>query len=100
MPVGGAELIPVPGALPGDAPVKWSGDGKALFLRESGSARRAQVVRCDVRTGQRTAVRGIVPLEPAGARIAYQPVLALDGEVYFYTVYRCLENLYLVEGLR
>ena len=34
-----------------------------------------------------------------GAAMTYQPLIARDGEVYFYSAARTLGNLYLMEGL-
>ncbi len=59
-----------------------------------------RVVRFEVGTRIRTPWKELRPAEDAGAAIVYQPVISTDGEVWFYTVIRHLNNLYLVEGLR
>jgi hypothetical protein len=40
------------------------------------------------------------PPDRAGACVPYLAVIAQDGDVYFYTVFRSLTNLFLVEGLK
>lgn len=60
-----------------------------------GKAQR--ICRVDLAMGKRTVLQ---VQDPTGARITYQPVLAQDGEVYFYMVIRRLSNLFVVEGLK
>ena len=54
----------------------------------------------DIETRTRMPWREFQAFDPSGASIIYQPVIARDGEVYFYSLIRRLENLFLVEGLR
>jgi Tol biopolymer transport system component len=101
VPVLGGASRPLPGLQEGDAPIAWSRDGRSLWVvNPAGYVTDARsLFTYDLRTGIRRKVRLLQPLEPAGARMAYFPVLALDGEACFYTVWRGLNGLYLLEGL-
>ncbi len=90
----------IEGLGPGDVPLSWTRDGKSLFVREPSSSRSARVVRFDLATRKKTLWKELRPADPTGASLVYQPVIARDGEIYFYTVTRALSNLFLVEGLR
>ena len=91
---------PIDGLRPDDVPLSWTSDGRSLFVREAPVGKTWPVARFDLRTGRKSLWRELRSPEPAGAWVVYDPVVAKDGEVYFYTVYRNLSNLYLVEGLR
>ena len=58
------------------------------------------VVRFELATGRSVPWKVLRPQDTSGARVTYQPLIVRDGEVYFYSVYRGLNNLFLVEGLR
>lgn len=91
---------PIDGLGPGDVPLAWTSDGKSLFVREPSAGSAWRVVRFNLETRRRTPWKELRPVEPSGARVVYDPVIARDGEVFFYTVARALSNLYVVEGLR
>jgi hypothetical protein len=90
----------IDGLGPGDVPLAWTRDGKSLFVREPPTGSAWRVVRFDLESRKRTLWKELRPAEPSGTRVVYNPVIARDGEVYLYTVFRQLTNLFLVEGLR
>jgi len=57
-------------------------------------------VRFDLASRSRIPWKVLRPPDRAGAFVPYLAVIAQDGEVYFYTVFRSLTNLFLVEGLK
>jgi len=93
---------PIEGLGPGETPLAWTRDGRTLFVGESpvSGASQRTFFRFTLATRTRTPWKSIEMAEPAGARLVYFPVIAMDGDVYFYTVIRALTNLYSVEGLR
>ena len=93
---------PIDGLGPGETPFAWTRDGRTLFVADSpvAGARQRNIFRFTLATQTRTPWKTIEMSEPAGARLVYLPVIALDGDAYFYTVIRVLNNLYSVEGLR
>ena len=87
---------PVLGVEPGDGPVRWSGDGRFLYV-----AQGSKVFRVDPFSGQRTPWKEFAPPDPAGVRSGnWFVVLSADGMSYFYSFQTQLSELYLVQGLR
>jgi len=86
------------GLAPGDNPIRWSADGKALFLSNT---RRLpiQILRLDLETHKRTVWREIPVAEPAGFTPNRVHVSA-DGNSYVYGFARSLGSLYVIDGLR
>jgi WD40 repeat protein len=97
-PVEGGEARPVPGMLPGEEPIRWTGDGHALYVRKRIELPN-RVHRLDVTTGQREVWRELVPGDPAGVTEIPSVVPTPDGRFYIYSYLRMLTELYLIEGL-
>jgi Tol biopolymer transport system component len=96
--VDSGQLRPCPGSEPGDQPVRWSADGRSLFvLRYKGFA--AQVYRLELTTGRRMLLRELAPPDLAGAGFPDVRVTP-DGKSYAYSFIRNLNDLYLVDGLK
>lgn len=100
VPVAGGEPRRIEGLIPGDTPIAWTRDGSALFVVESRSDTMVRIILFDVASRERRLWRELRLNDPAGAQFIYQPVIARDGDVYFYSLNRLLNNLFLVEGLR
>ena len=91
---------PVPGLEAGDTPLRWSADGRHLFLRARGAGLPARVMRLDPATGRREDWMALQPIDPAGVVGVGSIVLTPDGGTYVYEYLRSLSDLYLVEGMR
>jgi serine/threonine protein kinase len=99
--VSSGELRPIEGLLSGEQPIAWTRDGKSLFVAEYAAGPvELRIFRFEIASRKRVFWKELKPADPAGARIAYMPVVAKDGDVYFYTIVRGLNNLYVVEGLK
>jgi eukaryotic-like serine/threonine-protein kinase len=99
-PIGGGAPLPINGLAQGDAPLRWSGDGRSIWLlgRDRFPAR---VFQLDVATGQRSLWREIADADPAGLDPDWLRVLiSADGKSYVYGYMRTLSDLYLAEGLK
>lgn len=88
------------GFKPGDDFLRWSGDGRSLFVWRRDSLSAARVFRLDLATGRREPWIEIRPPDPAGVCVFASLVLTPDGKSYAYTYGRLLTDLYLAEGLR
>jgi hypothetical protein len=97
-PVAGGAAAPVPGQLPGDQPVRWSADGRVLYVVRRFSTPQ-QLVRLHLNDGRREPVRELAPFDPAGVTAVWSALVTPDGRSYAYTYGRVLSDLYLVEGL-
>jgi hypothetical protein len=80
--------------------LRWSADGRFLFVRASGVGLPARVDRVEVSTGRRMPWKLLQPADPAGIDRISDIVMTPDGQSYVYQAARLLSELYLAEGLR
>jgi eukaryotic-like serine/threonine-protein kinase len=89
----------VPGIEPGEVPLRWSGDGRYLFVRRRDDP-PLRIDRLEVASGRREGWLSFVPADPAGVLAISSVLLTPDGRSYVYTYHRLLSELFLVDGLR
>jgi len=89
----------VPGFESDDVVIRWSADGRALFVFKRNEL-PAPVYRLDVTTGERTPWLELMPADPAGVSRIQVIEMTPDGKTYAYNVSRQLSDLYLVRGVR
>ncbi len=94
------EPEPVRGALAGDVPIRFSPDGRALYVLVRGDGPASVIERIDVSTGERSAWREVGPAGVVGALGIPRVFLSADGQSYVYTYVRLLDELFLVDGLK
>jgi hypothetical protein len=97
-PTGAGDPQPVKGAAPEDSPIRWSGDGHALFVRQGRLPVR--IFALDATTGQRTLVHQISPRDVVGVDGIGDIRLTPDGNSYAYVYIQNLYSLYQVTGLK
>ncbi|HVH55866.1 MAG TPA: protein kinase [Vicinamibacterales bacterium] len=97
-PVDGGDVRPVPGTVPGDAPIRWNTDGRVLYVRNGRSPVRIFAV--DVSSGTRTLLHELAPRDAVGTEGIAEVRLTPDGASYAYGYMRTLQSLYQVTGLR
>ena len=98
-PVAGGEPRNVPGIAPGEQPIRWSADGKEMYLYRPGDL-PAKVYRLDLSTGKRTLWKELIPSDSAGVSRLGPIVITPDGKSCLYGYHRILSDLYLVDGLK
>jgi dipeptidyl aminopeptidase/acylaminoacyl peptidase len=98
-PVNGGEPRPVKGLNPGELPITWSADGRALYVYQPGEL-PARVNRLDLQTGQRTLWKQLMPSDPAGVETIGPILMTPDASTCVFGYHRMLSDLYLVEGLK
>jgi hypothetical protein len=98
-PVDGSAPRAVPGLAPGDLPLRWTSDGRFLYVHRQGQL-PSRVYRVDVTTGAKTLWKEIGPPDTAGITSLGHVLLTPDGSAYAYNYLRTLSDLYLVEGLK
>ena len=96
----GAAPRKLPGLTAGDSVRGWSKDGKSVFAAPRGRAFPMSIDRVNLETGKRERWKDIQPFETSGLVRVSVPVIAMDGQVYFYSYRRRFSELFLVEGLR
>jgi len=96
---GGADSVIGP-VTPGDAVLRWSSDGRYLFVQHNGPEERGtEILRVDVDTGRAEPWRKLVPPD-RGATVFTAARISADGKSYAFSYQRDLATLYLVKGLK
>ncbi len=99
-PIAGGEPRAIGPAGPGERPLRWSADGKVLFLsRIPADDLSVQFLRLNIATGEKTVWKEAAPSDPVGVGVANSAITP-DGREYAYSYQRDLSNLYLLKGLK
>ncbi len=96
-PVEPGEPRSVPGFDPEDIPIRWTSDGRSLYVWHPSPGRIDLV---EIETGRRTVWKELRPPDPAGVLQVGPVVIAPDGSSYVYSYRRILDELYVVTGMR
>ena len=98
-PVEPGEPRPIPGLTPDDFAVRWSADGRSLYVYNF-VARPGVVDLVDIQTGKRTPWKEFHPPDPAGVVQVAPFLMSADGSSYVYSYRRMLDDLYVADGLK
>ena len=98
-PVDSGEPQPIQGWGDHDAPISWSADGQSLYIFERGKV-PTSVYRLNLKTGQKTLMKELVPFDPAGVYLIGLVLMTPDGQTCIYNYRRILSALSLVENLK
>jgi eukaryotic-like serine/threonine-protein kinase len=86
---------PALGVEPGEKPLRWSADGRVLFVGLG-----PRVYRVDPFSGRRELWKSFAPPDPAGVLSdTWFVVISADAGSYFYSFQTHLSELYLVSGV-
>ncbi len=96
--VDGGPANRLPSTQPGEVPVQWAPDGKALLVGKREVP--ARVFTIDVASGQRNLFKTLSPADPTGLFSNAPPQFSRDLKSYVYTYQRYTSDLYIVEGLK
>ena len=98
-PTDGGEPRPVPGVEREEIVVRWTADGRGLYLADSRKM-PLTVSRLDLATGRREPIRSFAPADAAGVLNVFPVLLSADGKSYVYSYRRILDDLSVVTGAR
>jgi tRNA A-37 threonylcarbamoyl transferase component Bud32/Tol biopolymer transport system component len=98
-PVDGGEPRPIAGLLPGEYPLRFSPDGRALFVWKRGDL-PARITRIELESGRRDVFKDLLPADPAGVERISNVLVTPDGKGYAYCYARLLSDLFVVTGLK
>jgi Tol biopolymer transport system component len=96
-PLDGSKPKEVPGIEPEEAVIRWTADGRALYVARF-SSMPVTVFRLDLATGRREPVWSFAPADGAGVLNIGPALVSADGKSYVYSIRRILDDLYLVTG--
>jgi Tol biopolymer transport system component len=97
-PVGGGSPKTIVDLQPGESVVRWSGDGRYLFLQQREPA-SIKITRLDIATHHKEPWLSVKAPEP-GATLFGPMAMSADGKACATTFQRDLANLFLVRGLK
>jgi hypothetical protein len=97
-PVSGGDSKTVTDLQPGESVVRWSGDGRYLFLQQR-EPTSIKISRFDLATHRREPWLVVKAPEP-GAEFLGPLALSADGKACATSFQRDLANLFLVKGLK
>jgi eukaryotic-like serine/threonine-protein kinase len=99
LPAAGGAAKPV-GAMEADESlIRWSSDGRFLYLRKLTDLASLNILKLDVATGKKTVWKELKPPDPVGVQIG-QVVLTANGSAYAYSFQRDISTLYVASGLK
>ncbi|HYL37363.1 MAG TPA: protein kinase [Bryobacteraceae bacterium] len=99
LPLAGGEPRQIATIDPDESVIRWSGDGRFLFLKKLEKPSVLKISRLDVATGRQGPWKELKPPDPVGVRIA-DVALTPDGASYAYSFQRDIVTLFLVGGLK
>jgi hypothetical protein len=99
IPADGGETRVIEGIAEGEYPVRYSADGRSVFVWKRGDV-PARISRVDVTNGRREVWKDLMPADPAGVERISNALVAPDGKGYAYCYARLLSDLFVVDGLR
>ncbi|MGE5276412.1 MAG: hypothetical protein ACM3SU_05415, partial [Acidobacteriota bacterium] len=98
-PVEGGEARPIRGLEEKEFPLRFSADGRSLYLWKRGDV-PARVTKLDLESGRREVWKDLLPADPAGVERISNVLVTPDGKGYAYCYARLLSDLFVVEGLK
>ncbi len=98
-PTDGGPPTAVPGTEPNDQALRWTPDGRSLYVWHS-TAPPGRIDLVEVATGRRTLWKELPPPDPAGVLQVGPAVISADARSYVYSYRRVLYELFLATGLR
>jgi hypothetical protein len=79
--------------------LRWSADGRALFLRRMVGRTAVKINRLDLASRREEPWKDLRPADPVGVQIS-DVVITPDGSAWAYSFQRDIDTLYLVGGLK
>jgi serine/threonine protein kinase len=101
-PIEGDPPQSVPALKAADEPLRWSSDGRSLYVisRAPAWVNARDLVRVDVVTGDRTLVKTLSPADLVGVDNVGAAVITPDGRSYCYQYLRRLGGLFIVDNVK
>ena len=92
---------PIPGIDPDDRILRWTADGKSLFVHHRpGPSLTSRVYRIDISTGRRELWKEFTPRDTTGIQSIGADAATADGKILIHTYSHTLSDLYIAEGLK
>jgi DNA-binding beta-propeller fold protein YncE len=100
-PIDGGSARPVEGLDPNDQPLRWTEDGRFLFVsHDLRPATTARVYRVDLATGKRELWKEFSQRDPTGISRITGTDISADGKTLLFTYGQRLSDLYVTDVVR
>ena len=99
VPLAGGEPKIIGSIEPEQTVIRWSGDGRSLFLRAMDKPYSTKISRMDISTGRQEPWKELQPPDPVGVRMS-DVALTPDGSSYAYSFQRDIVTLFLLSNLK
>lgn len=99
IPIAGGEPKNIASLEPDQVVIRWSGDGRYLYLRQLEKPYSMKIARLDVATGHQEPWKTLQPPDPVGVRMM-DVAITPDGSSYAYSFQRDIVTLFLVGNLK
>jgi len=99
LPIDGGEPKAALDIQPGESVMRWSADGRSLFLRQMVGLTAVKINRLELASRREELWKELKPADPVGVQI-YDAVITPDGNAYAYSFQRDICTLYLASGLK
>jgi eukaryotic-like serine/threonine-protein kinase len=80
------------------APVQWSEEGDALYVRQLDSGHPIRIFRYDLATAQCKLLKELMPSDRIGLNGMFDVVMGRNQQSYAYSYMRVLSELFVVDG--
>jgi Tol biopolymer transport system component/tRNA A-37 threonylcarbamoyl transferase component Bud32 len=98
LPIAGAAPKSAVDVQPGETVVRWSADGRYVFLRKNEGLTAVKISRLDLMSRREEPWKELKPADPVGVRLE-SVAMTPDGNAYAYSFQRDICTLYLANGL-
>jgi len=98
-PIEGGDPKPIAALDPGESVIRWSADGRHLFLSKVEEPAFVKISRLDVSNGRKEVWKELRTPDPVGVAI-WNVVMTPDGESFAYSFQRDITTLFMIGGLR
>ncbi len=98
-PIVGGKAQPVPGLDKDDSVIRWSADGRSLYIYPSAEL-PTRLERLDLASGHRVLIRELAPADRLGVLHVGSVSLADDAKSYAYGYVKMTSRIFVVEGAR
>ncbi|MFY9552692.1 MAG: protein kinase [Thermoanaerobaculia bacterium] len=98
-PLAGGEPTALPGLTMNHRPIRFSPDGKTLYLQEASTV-PMKIFRYDMASGRLEPWKEVMVADAAGLNSISRFVTTPDGKAYAYSYLRILSYLQLVDGMK
>ena len=97
---GGGTAQAVPGLTADDRVIRWSADGRSVYVLDRDATLPFRFERVDLASGRRDLIREVAPADRTGVLRCFGAAVTDDAKSYAYGYIRLTSQLFVVEGAR